>query len=240
MAQGGMGYEEMAPDGFPRSSLPWQERERHGSAFAALLKTIRVVLLEPSDAFSHIRVDGSLGGSMLYVVLLGTVGGVAGVLWQLLMRTNMPMASLPIPMAPNEQQFITEYMGMMQRMVQGFMVFWIVMMPFTVLIASMVNALIVHCCLWLVGGAREPFEATYAVIAYASGSTALLKVVPVCGALAAVIWSLVIDIIGLARVHNCGTGRAVLAVLLPLIACCGCCVLLFAALIGLAAAGAHP
>ena len=36
------------------------------------------------------------------------------------------------------------------------------------------------------------------------------------------IWALILNCIGLARAHEIETGRAVLAVLLPVILCCGC------------------
>jgi len=229
-----MDYGQMGPDGYPQSSLPWQERRRHSSGFAAFVKTIPAVLLKPSDAFSHIQVDRSLGGSMLYVVILGTVGGVFSALWQLLVQTSMPMPAMPMPMGPNERQLIATYMLMMRR----FMVVGIIMTPFTVLIVSLIKALIFHACLWLVGGARQSFEATYAVVAYASGSTALFSMVPGCGRIVGTIWDLVISIIGLARVHECSTGRAVLAVLLPVILCCGATVFLFTSLIAMVVAGA--
>jgi hypothetical protein len=48
-----------------------------------------------------------------------------------------------------------------------------------------------------------------------------LLIVPVCGSLIVGIWGLVLYCIGLARTHETDTGRAVLAVLLPLILCCG-------------------
>jgi hypothetical protein len=46
-------------------------------------------------------------------------------------------------------------------------------------------------------------------------------IVPVCGGLISGIWCLVCEIIGLTKAHNTSTGQAVLAVLLPVIVCCG-------------------
>jgi hypothetical protein len=45
--------------------------------------------------------------------------------------------------------------------------------------------------------------------------------IPVCGGLIAAVWGLVVNCIGLARAHETDTGRAVLAVMLPVIVCCG-------------------
>jgi len=229
MADGGTGYGQMGSDGLPLSSLPWQERQRHSSGFAALLKTIRTVLLEPSDAFSHIRVDGSLGSSMLYVVILGTLGNVVAILWQVLLNVG-----LALPVARQGPEMLAAQLGGMGV----FVALWIVVAPLMMLIGSLIGALVLHACLWMVGGARQSFEATYAVLAYASGSTAVLNLVPFCGGMVAGVWTLVVEIIGLARVHECSTGRAVLAVLLPMIVCCGGAVLVFTSVIAVAAAGA--
>jgi hypothetical protein len=56
-------------------------------------------------------------------------------------------------------------------------------------------------------------------------------VIPFCGGLIAGIWKIVLYCIGLARAHETDTGRAVIAVLLPLIICCGA-VLLIAMMFG--------
>jgi hypothetical protein len=78
----------------------------------------------------------------------------------------------------------------------------------------------------IVGGANQPFETTFRVLAFAQGSTGVLQMIPICGGLIAGVWALVVQCIGLARAHETDTGRAVLAVFLPLIVCCGACVLL--------------
>ena len=45
--------------------------------------------------------------------------------------------------------------------------------------------------------------------------------VPICGGFAAGVWNIVLECIGLARAHETDTGKAVTAVLLPVIVCCG-------------------
>jgi len=95
-----------------------------------------------------------------------------------------------------------------------------VLIPIGVLISTFIWTGIVHVFLWMLGGAKEGFEATLRVYAYSRGSTALLEWIPVCGGLVALIWSLILQIIGLARVHEIGGGKAALAVLLPLALCC--------------------
>jgi hypothetical protein len=84
-----------------------------------------------------------------------------------------------------------------------------------------IGAAIVHLCLMIVGGANKTFETTFRVLAFSQGSTGPLQMIPVCGGLIAGVWGLVVTCIGLARAHETETGRAVFAVFLPLVVCCG-------------------
>ena len=231
MGGAGMGYGQTVPDGYPESSLPWQERQRHASGFAAMLKTIRVVLFQPSVAFSQIQVEGSLGSSMLFVVILGTAGAFFAAFWQVLMH----LVGFAAPLARGGGEEMAVLVGGMGV----YFVLLVLLAPLFILIGSFLGAGLLHVCLWLVGGVTQPFEATYAVVAYMSGSTAVFNLVPICGGLVGWIWGLVVEIIGLARVHNTGVGRAVLAVFLPLIACCGVMGVIFFLAGGLGAIGAH-
>ena len=77
-----------------------------------------------------------------------------------------------------------------------------------------------HLCLLLVGGAKQPFETTFRVICYCAGATSPLLAIPFCGSLLSLVWSLVVKVMGLAKAHEIQTGRALTAVLLPLICCC--------------------
>jgi hypothetical protein len=80
---------------------------------------------------------------------------------------------------------------------------------------------ILHVCLVIVGGAKQSFETTFRVVCFAEGSAGPLIIIPFCGGLITGIWKLVLYCIGLAHAHETDTGRAVIAVLLPLIVCCG-------------------
>jgi hypothetical protein len=90
-----------------------------------------------------------------------------------------------------------------------------------IVIGSFIGAAIFHVCLMLVGGAKQSFETTFRVVCFSGGSVNPLLVIPFCGGFIVGIWKIVLYCIGLARAHETDTGRAVLAVLLPLIVCCG-------------------
>jgi hypothetical protein len=100
-------------------------------------------------------------------------------------------------------------------------VLFVVLIPLAIMVVLFIGSAIVHLCLMIVGGANQSFETTFRVLAFTHGSTGPLQMIPVCGGVVAGVWALVCNCIGLARAHETDTGRAVLAVFLPLIVCCG-------------------
>ena len=98
---------------------------------------------------------------------------------------------------------------------------FVILIPLFVVIGLFIGSAIVHVCLMIVGGANHSFETTFRVVAFSQGSVGPLQMIPVCGGLISAVWGLVCNCIGLARAHDTDTGRAVLAVFLPLIVCCG-------------------
>src|SRR5207247_9249188 len=83
---------------------------------------------------------------------------------------------------------------------------FIILLPLLVVIGLFIGSAIVHLCLMIVGGANQPFETTFRVLAFSQGSTGPLQMIPLCGSLIAGIWALVINCIGLARAHESETG----------------------------------
>jgi hypothetical protein len=98
---------------------------------------------------------------------------------------------------------------------------------------AFITSAMIHLALMVLGGANRPFEATFRVVCYSGGATAVLQLLPVCGAFAATIWNFIVVVIGVSAVHKIGTGRAAVAVMLPTLLCCG---LIIAAVFALIAA----
>jgi len=200
--------------------LPWEKRTELGF-FPALLETVRLVLLEPKAAFTAMKPVGGLGAPRFFFVLVATVGGVAGVFYQAV------YSSLETASTPQEQALATMMTSTVT--IGG----TIMLLPLLFAAVAFISAAMVHLALIIVGGAKRPFEATFRVVCYAGGSTAILQLLPMCGAFISSIWNFVAMVIGLSEVHGIGRGRAAIAVLLPSIVCCG---LLVAGVVGLVAA----
>jgi hypothetical protein len=189
-----------------RSGLPWDERQTKG-LLNAFIETLQMVLLRPIDAFTAMRREGGLGDPLLYAVIGATFGGVFAITYNFVIRSFSPFA---------------DRHGALGHVFAGMgWIFLLVLTPIVVVIGMFIVSAILHVCLMIVGGAKQSFETTFRVICFAEGSASPLLVIPFCGGLISGIWKIVLYCIGLARAHETDTGRAVIAVFLPLIVCCG-------------------
>jgi hypothetical protein len=191
----------------PRTGLPWENRAA-GGFFNAFIETLQMVLTKPNAAFRTMKVEGGLSDPIVYALIGGCAGGLVSFLFSLGFQ-SMGLFS------HRRSAF-----GVMAGMGAGSVAF-IILLPVLIVIGLFIGSAIVHLCLMIVGGANKSFETTLRVLAFTQGSTGPLQMIPICGGIVAGIWALVLNCIGLARAHETDTGRAVLAVFLPLIVCCG-------------------
>jgi hypothetical protein len=190
-----------------RPGLPWEHRQERGF-FNAFIETLSMVLTRPAEAFSVMKREGGLGGPLIYALIGGWVGGIVSFLFSLGFQS--------FGLFKDQHNSLAAMAGMGIGSVAI-----IIFLPLFIAIGLFVGSAVVHLCLMIVGGANQPFETTFRVLAFSQGSTGPLQLVPICGGLISGIWALVCTCIGLARAHETDTGRAVVAVFLPLIVCCG-------------------
>lgn len=207
----------------PQSGLPWDRRGELGFV-KAFIETLQMVLGRPAEAFTAMKREGGLGEPLLYAVIGGTFGTVANFIYRFFLQA---LGTSFAGGSHNHQVFgLAALLGM------------VIVSPILVVVVLFLTAGLIHLCLMMVGGARHAFETTFRVICFSAGSANPLQIVPFCGGFVAGVWALVLYCLGLAKAHETDTGRAVLAVLLPLVICCGGVVLL-AVLIGGSAALLH-
>jgi hypothetical protein len=190
-----------------RNGLPWEHRQERGF-FNAFVETLVMVLTRPGEAFTVMKREGGLGEPLIYALIGGCLGGIVSLLFSLGLQS--------VGFFANRHDTFAAMAGMGAGSAA-----FIILIPLFVIIGLFIGSAIVHLCLMLVGGANQPFETTFRVVAFSQGSTGPLQMIPICGGLIACVWALVCNCIGLARAHDTDTGRAVLAVFLPLIVCCG-------------------
>jgi hypothetical protein len=174
----------------------------------AFTDTLVMVLTKPVEAYRIMRTEGGLVDPLIYAVVGGSFGIIINLLLMLVLGSFGMMGGHNNPM------------GAMFGTGIG-IIMMIILCPIFLAVGIFIGAAIIHVCLMLVGGAKKSYETTFRVVCYAAGSAYPICIVPFCGSYIAGLWALVAECIGLAQAHETDTGRAVLAVLLPLIICCG-------------------
>jgi hypothetical protein len=198
----------MSTPASPRIGLPWEHRQERGF-FNAFIQTLSMVLTRPTEAFSVMKRDGGFGEPLIYALIGGCIGGIVAFLF------SLGFHSLGFLTDRNNNS-----LAAMAGMGIGSAAMMI-LLPLFIVIGLFIGSAIVHLCLMMVGGANQSFETTFRVLAFSQGSAGPLQIIPVCGGLISGVWAVVCNCIGLARAHETDTGRAVLAIFLPLIVCCG-------------------
>jgi hypothetical protein len=199
-----------APGG---SGLPWEHRSQIGFV-KAWFDTVSLLITKPSDAFTIMRPEGGMLDPLLFGIIGGCAGSVVSILFQGV------FSSLP-GFAGRNNAF--EMFGLGHW---ALIVIWAALSPLLVFLGLFLASGIIHLCLMLVGGANRSFETTFRVVCFTSGSAGLFSMVPFCGGIIAAVYQIVLECIGLSRAHQTTTGKALLAIFLPLIVCCGLVVLL--------------
>jgi len=205
-----------APAGGAR--LPWEERDRLGLV-EALIQTIRLLVTDPSDAFSRLRADGDLTSPILFGLILSWAGVLLSQMWQLMFGGLMGsmfsgMEGLEGAFAPSGAAGII-----------GTLVIW----PVIFVVVLFISAGILHLCLMIVGATADSpsgFEGTLKVVSY-SQVAGVASIVPLVGGFLFAIWALILEVIGSSLVHRTTVARALMGVLIPVLVCCAC--LIFAA-----------
>ena len=208
-----------------RTGLPWDDRQQKGF-FNAFIETLQMVLTRPTEAFSVMRREGGFVEPLIYAIIGASIGAIVQFVFSLVLHSLGLFVNQRNPF------------GAMTTAGVGSIGF-IILVPLAIIIVLFILAALVHLSLMIVGGAKQSFETTFRVLAFTQGSTGVLQVIPVCGGMIAAVWGIVVNCIGLARAHEIDTGRAVIAVFLPLVVCCGVAFLLFSMIGGLAALGQH-
>ena len=193
----------MGPDSSAGLLLPpWERKERYGF-LNALYLTIKDVLLAPGRFFHRMPTAVGMTQPLQFAIVVGVIATFVAWMW------SLASSSVRVLFAEN----ISDVIG---DPVLSFFIF--LFSPILVGLGVFLQAGLTHLMLMLLGGDKMGFEATFRVSAYGEAASVLL-LVPVCGSFLAVIWSLVITIIGLYSIHEIEPWKAVVAILLPMVFC---------------------
>src|SRR6266704_4373796 len=152
-----------------RTGLPWEHRQKRGF-FNAFIETLSMVLTRPAEAFSVMKREGGLGEPLIYALIGGSVGGIVAFLFSLGFRS--------IGLFADRNNSLAAMTGMGSGSLA-----MIILLPQLIVIGLFIGSGIVQLCSMNVGGAKQPFETTFRVIAFSQGSTGPLQMIPLCGGL---------------------------------------------------------
>jgi hypothetical protein len=174
-----------------------------------------MVLFNPLEAFTRMRVDGGLASPFLFNLIGGWFGAIASGIYLVITSRMEPTPANLTGM--RAMFYLTPAMAVKELWIL------IIMGPVIVTVSVLAGSAIAHLFLMITGGANKAFHVTLRVFCFSYGSAQLLQVIPVFGNLLSPAWMLVCCVLGLAAAHGTTTGRTVMAMVLFLAACFACC-----------------
>ncbi|MCA9740175.1 MAG: YIP1 family protein [Deferribacteres bacterium] len=194
------------------AGIPWENRGDL-SLLQRLTQTWSESMFNPSEFFASMKSGSGIGLALLYGLVFKIIGSIFSVYWQSNALQNlesnmqeMPAAwreafrmvlENPIIASPETQLFIAPFIGI-------FLLFF--------------NSMLFHVAMMITGAAKNGYETTFRVVAYAE-SSAIFYAIPMVGGTIAVVYWLVLIIIGNREAHRAPGGQVIAAVLLPLFLC---------------------
>ena len=175
---------------------PW---ESGGGFVGAFLRTTQEVLFAPTKFFKKAAAGKGYWSPFIFAMIAGVIGSGISLLWQWLFFSGV---------IPHQFLSVTTY--------SAFLTVAVISIPFTIALSILIGSGVTHLCLMIVGGNRKGFEATFRAISYAY-SAELFYIVPFIGTFVGTIYLMILAILGVREGHEISTGKAVLAVLLPVI-----------------------
>jgi hypothetical protein len=174
---------------------PWESEEGFVGAF---FKTTQETLFSPTRFFKKVATGEGYWAPLIYGMISGIIGFGGGILWQWFFFSEW----FPIQ----------KFSGLSYNLYVIITIALPIMVAFSLLIESGVT----HLCLMIVGGNKKGFQATFRVVSY-SFCGYLFGILPFIGSPIGGIYTLILTILGVREGHSISTGKAALAVLLPII-----------------------
>ena len=210
--------------GPPQAALPWERRSELGFV-NAFVETIKLFVTNPALAWQQTKEKGDFAEPLIFAILASWIGVAVSAVWSALFGQAWT-AFLPPEMK--------EKLGGAFATNAGVLLIQVGAAPVLVLIGLFIGAAIYHVSFLIVGVTKDSttgFEGTFRVVAYSSVSQ-LANVVPFVGGLAAIVWNLILMVLGAVRIHRTTQGKAIAGVLIPLLLCCVCVVAAVVLVIG--------
>jgi hypothetical protein len=179
--------------------LPIWEARTSWLDLIAFWRTSKNILFHPGVTFTALNYEAGIHGSLVYLLVYGSLGQIIGRYWFTLLGIRY---------------------GILQGNALGNTIHFgvaVLLTPIVLFASILIVAGLVHLVLRILRATRRPFAATLQVMAYASGATSLVNVIPFVGRFIMPIWALVLYFVGLVKAHQTSKTRVFVALLLPLV-----------------------
>jgi len=197
------------PSEVPENIEPAWERTT-GLSLGAAMQTVKQVFSAPTATFQNLPATGGIGRPLFFYTIVGWISGGAAIFYQLV------AASI------NPEMFLGEAAkGLTQGTILAAGIVVLLFLPLFLVAGAFLWAAIVHLFLMITGAGRNGFEATFRALAYSSGATSMLQIVPLCGGYLYPVAHLVYGVIALREIHRTDLWRVVLSMVLIMLLCCG-------------------
>lgn len=195
-----------------RAGIPWENRGDLG-VVQRLTKTWSESMFNPSHFFRNMPVKPGIGLAFLYGLLFKIIGAAFTVYWQSNALQNLESNMQDMPPALREIfRMVLENPIITSPETQ------LLIAPLIGVFIMFFNTMIFHVAMMITGAAKNGFEATFRVVAYAE-STAIFYALPVVGGTIAFVYWLVLIIIGNREAHRAQSGQVLAGVFLPILLC---------------------
>jgi hypothetical protein len=195
--------------------IPFEVEQNPGTFF----ETWKLILFSPTQTFAGASPTAPVMPSLIFGMILLVASGFLQLLTTWLFGLNLSEIFEQLPPEVRQYSKFFESLFFTASLAS------VILIPIGAIIQLVIYWLFFHLCLLIVGGANGRFEDTLRGVSYSQGATALFELVPVVGPLIALVWTAILRVIAFRELHRTDTGRAVFAVLLPIMVfalCCGC------------------
>ncbi len=179
---------------------PWESGR---GFFLAYTRTPKEALFSPTRFLKKVSAGEGYWSPLIYGIISGIIGFGVSLVYQWFLFSAF---------IPPQIHALIPYNLILTLSLIG--------IPLMVISSIFIGSAITHLCLMIVGGNKSGYQSTFRAISY-SYCAHLFDIVPFIGSFVGSVYMIILIIFGVREGHRITTGKAVLAVLLPLIVVLG-------------------